>query len=85
MPSPILTKNARDVALTLDKFTSGLQGAVANKWISRRSAGDSFRTFISQLGIEIQESQKERDEYENEEPEKIGIEKTENKPEEKEE
>ena len=90
MPSPILTKNARDVALTLDKFTSGLQGAVANKWISRRSAGDSFRTFISQLGIEIQESQKERDEYENEEPEKkepekIDTEKTENKLEEKEE
>ena len=85
MPSPILTKNARDVALTLDKFTSGLQGAVTNKWISQRSAGDSFRTFISQLGIEIQESQKERDEYENEEPEKKEPEKIENKPEEKEE
>jgi len=68
MSSPILTKNARDVALTLDKFTTGLQGAVDNKWISQRSAGDSFRTFISQLGIEIQESKEEREAYENEKP-----------------
>jgi len=68
IPSPILTKNARDVALTLDKFTTGLQGAVDNKWISQKSAGESFRTFISQLGIEIQESKEEREEYENEKP-----------------
>ena len=79
MASPIVTKDSSAVAQTLDRFVGGLQSAVDNKWLSKKSAGESFRTFISQLGIEISESKEERDAYENEEPVKKEVKEPENK------
>ena len=55
MPSPIITKDARGLAITVDKFANAMTVAVAQTWISEDTARTAFRTFMTDLGIELHE------------------------------
>lgn len=57
-PSAIVTKDARGLAITAEKFASAMQIAKQNKWITDASAKAAFHIFISQLGIELRELEK---------------------------
>ena len=53
LPAPIITKDARGLAITLDKFATAMETAVDKGWIVEDTARTSFRTFMTDLGIEL--------------------------------
>lgn len=55
MPSPIVAKDIRGVALTLDRFTEALVKAKEAGWVSDVAAKKAFQSFIKELGIELRE------------------------------
>ena len=57
-PSAIVTKDARGLAITAEKFANAMQTAKTNNWITDESAKAAFHIFISQLGIELKELEK---------------------------
>jgi len=55
MPAPIITKDARGLAITVDKFANAMTVAVDRGWIGEDTARTAFRTFMTDLGIELHE------------------------------
>ena len=55
---PIITKEARGLALTLEKFAQAMKIAIDSKWITNESAKTAFQTFMTDLGIELKELEK---------------------------
>jgi len=55
IPSPIITKDARGLALTVEKFSTALRTALESGWITEESAKTAFNMFMVQLGIELEE------------------------------
>jgi len=54
-PSPIISRDAQSMANSLDKFSSAMKTAVDNEWIRPDTAKRSFHTFMTDLGVDIQE------------------------------
>ena len=55
IPSPIITKDARALALTVEKFSTAMSQAVEAGWITEESAKTAFNMFMVQLGIELED------------------------------
>lgn len=59
--SPIAEKDTRGAAISLDKFTTSLVAAADKNWITDDAAAKAYKTFVSQLGIEIANDQEEEE------------------------
>ena len=55
IPAPIITKDARGLALTLEKFAQAMKVGVDSEWITSKTAKAAFQTFMTDLGIELEE------------------------------
>lgn len=55
IPSPIVAKDIRGVAITLDKFTDALMKAKGEGWVTDGAAKRAFQSFIKELGIQLRE------------------------------
>jgi len=54
-PSPIVSRDAQSMANSLDKFSAAMKTAVENEWISADTAKRTFHTFMTDLGVDLQE------------------------------
>ena len=57
IPSPIVSKDSKQLAQVMKDFVEGLGMAQEKEWITAEEAKESFRALISQIGVESLESE----------------------------
>jgi len=80
IPSPIVSRDNKDMANSIGNLVDGLEKATIKKWLSDKQAKRIFNSVISQLGSPIESTDQELDESDDGEPVMLPKEKKEKEP-----